>query len=83
MRDCATTPYCRFVNSDAYVYDNTERYVCAGCKMTPKVDGFYSNQEFQTLEELQKHLKHHINSGWKIPDYTMKRVRDEISENQG
>jgi len=53
------------VDSDVYVYRSEQGYVCAMCYV------------FDDIPDLLAHLRDHLRSGDKVPEYAFVRLEDE------
>ena len=71
--------YCRFVNGDAYIFENLEGcFECCGCWLSPDGGGMV----FATREELLKHIDDHRQVGHHIPLYVDEQLREEIAHSK-
>lgn len=71
--------YCRFGDdSDVYVY-----YACKGlCCCMCFLNSDREDEHFHKRSEMINHLKQHKKRGHKVPPRAMKRLKEEIAEEQ-
>lgn len=78
--------YCRFSNSDAYMFHHCDGYItCMGCGIAPITrmpKRRFQEPKFYKRSDALKHLERHLASGDKIPDRAFLRLKEEI-ENEG
>lgn len=75
--------YCRFISSDAYIYDNVYAgLVCEACSLTPmnSEDEFPRFTAGKDRNSMLAHIADHRTAGDFIPDYVDERLRREIEE---
>lgn len=67
--------YCRLdEDSDVYMYSHIGGFIeCCVCKISNR----YS-EKFDTSKDALDHLYEHIEAGHKVPEYALKRLREEI-----
>jgi len=78
--------YCRFSNSDAYVFHHYGGYItCMGCRIIPlrkTLRHVNTDPKFYKRSDVVSHLKRHVEAGHVISDCAFSRLKDEI-ENIG
>ncbi len=79
--------YCRFSNSDAYLFHHVDGYItCMGCSITPVF--FHTKNKrgpdpsFYKRSDALIHLQRHVSAGHFINENAFSRLREEI-ENEG
>lgn len=59
--------YCRFFDSDAYIYDSVDLgLICVSCSVTGDNSTFIAGSNY---DKMLKHVKDHRNLGHFIPEY--------------
>lgn len=72
--------YCRFGESDAYIYENVDGWIeCCACSLT-SVDDLTSFKA-ETHEDMLRHVFHHRAAGDHIPEHVDTRLIEDMSEN--
>ena len=73
--------YCRFSNSDAYMFHHADGYItCMGCGITPVIrmlKGISQEPKFYKRSDALKHLERHRAAGDNISDYAFLRLWTE------
>lgn len=75
--------YCRFISSDAYIYDHVyEGLVCEVCSIVilDNKDEFPRFTAGKDRNSMLAHIADHRTAGDFIPDYVDERLRREIEE---
>jgi hypothetical protein len=75
--------YCRFGDSDAYIFEHVGGFwQCCACwlEVEDGDDGeeFWKSADFATKEELLEHIDKHRKAGHYIPEDVDERLRDEM-----
>lgn len=66
--------FCRWgPDSDLYLFEATEGFVCCGCPINN------ISITLDSLEELINHVKIHITKGDKVPDYVLPELIEEYN----
>jgi hypothetical protein len=67
--------YCRFINSDAYIYDDVYYGLyCCACSLDESLGGFIAGEDY---DKMLAHIEDHRNIGEYIPEYVDEQLRKE------
>ena len=73
--------YCRFsLKSDVYMFHHCDGYIeCCACHLHQQQQLTYPIIFYKRSEALA-HLQEHIDNGYTVPDYAIKRLETEIEK---
>lgn len=74
--------YCRFIEADIYLYPDCHGgVVCCWCPLVEKEHSEYvfgCSCRGETFEEVERHIKQHIEKGHHVPDDVIDRLREDF-----
>ena len=67
--------YCRFIESDAYIYDDVAfGLYCCACSLGKSLKGFAAGEDY---DKMLAHIQDHRNAGDYIPEYVDEELARE------
>lgn len=68
--------YCRFSDSDVYMFPTFDGIVCFSCSLARDFNDHIIPNSFEAL----KHLHEHKTVGSDVPQHAFERLKDEVRE---